>query len=179
MSGGFEEALAITLKAEGGYVDDPDDRGGATNMGVTQAVYDRWREVQRLKPRPVKEIGTDEVRAIYQEYWDAVDADFYTWPINAVMFDMAVNHGPASAKKLLQRTLGVAEDGVVGPRTQMAFNSFAADSLANEILWTRVDRYRALSVGNQAKFLPGWLWRVKHLRQATGLNTIQPAAYAD
>jgi lysozyme family protein len=176
---GFEEALAITLKAEGGYVNDPDDRGGATNFGVTQETYDRFRRNHSMPTKPVKQITQDEVRKVYREYWDAVGADAYEWPLNAIMFDMAVNHGPASAKKLLQRTLRLPEDGRVGPNTLMAVARHDTNSLADSLLWTRVDRYRALSAGNQIKFLPGWLYRVKHLREETGLDQIEPAAYTD
>jgi lysozyme family protein len=179
---GFDDALAITLIAEGGYVDDPDDRGGATNFGVTQRTYDQFRRRHSMPLRPVREITEDEVYQVYQDYWTAVGADTLQWPLSAVMFDMAVNHGPSSAKKLLQRTLEVREDGIVGPKTRFALGAFDTDSLTNHLLWTRVDRYRALARGNQAKFLSGWLWRVAHLREhvgLAGLDSITPAPYTE
>lgn len=40
---GFTRAITFILKWEGGFSDDPDDRGGRTNKGVTQKVYDTWR----------------------------------------------------------------------------------------------------------------------------------------
>lgn len=173
----FAHALEIVLHIEGGYVNDPDDRGGATNYGVTQGTYDTWRKAQGLDEAPVSGISSEEVSEIYKQYWDAVNADTLAWPVSLVMFDMAVNHGPLSAKKILQRTLQVTPDGFVGPVTRDAMQFARPDSLANEILWHRVDKYRRISKGNQQKFLRGWLWRVAHLRQEAGLEGEIEQAY--
>lgn len=170
----FSRALEITLAAEGGYVNDPDDRGGATNYGVTQRTYDKWRARYGFEPRDVLMISDAEVDAIYLTYWDAAGADRYDWPLNAIMFDMAVNHGPTAARKILQRALGVTADGIVGPVTRGSMEALATDSLANEVLWARVGRYRQLSrTPGQVKFLAGWLWRVEHLRDELALNHIR------
>ncbi|HEX6053459.1 MAG TPA: glycosyl hydrolase 108 family protein, partial [Gemmatimonadaceae bacterium] len=62
--------LAFILDREGGYVNDPADPGGATNFGVTQAVFSAWLAKAGLPPRPVRDITRDEVRAIYERnYW--------------------------------------------------------------------------------------------------------------
>ena len=72
----FDDALAFVLKREGGRVDDPKDRGGRTNRGVTQRVYDRYREQHDLPPADVWDILPAEVKAIYRAgYWDAVKGD--------------------------------------------------------------------------------------------------------
>src|SRR5690625_6246703 len=66
----FEAALPTILRHEGGYVDHPQDPGGATNYGITQTTYDGWRGVPRVASRPVRLITQEEVRAIYLErYW--------------------------------------------------------------------------------------------------------------
>lgn len=167
----FEEALGIILHVEGGYVNDPDDRGGATNMGVTQATYDAYRQSKGYLKNDVRDITSEEVATIYKErYWDAVGADTLPWPVSLVLFDMAVNHGPTSAKKLMQNVLQVTPDGIVGSVTRGAALASQPDSLANEMLWSRIEKYRRLAQGNQQKFLPGWLWRVRHLRQSAGLE---------
>ena len=172
----FERAMDFVLRAEGGYVDDPDDRGGVTNFGVTQGTYDRWRTAQALPRQPVASITPGEVRAIYRTYWDDVGAGAYEWPVSLVMFDMAINHGPRGAKKIMQHALRVTPDGGVGPVTQGAMAGAAADSLANEILWSRVEKYRRIATGPQEKFLSGWLNRVRHLRREAGLEgQIRPA----
>lgn len=63
----FDDCLSHILKFEGGFVDHPADKGGATNKGITQAVYDAYRQTNR---RSVKFIEDNEVRDIYQSnYW--------------------------------------------------------------------------------------------------------------
>ena len=66
----FSDSLSMVLQFEGGFVDNPDDPGGATNQGVTQAVYDRFRAEHGLAIQSVRLIQSNEVAAIYQvEYW--------------------------------------------------------------------------------------------------------------
>ena len=50
----FDASLPFILRWEGGFVDHPADRGGATNKGVTQRVYDAWRARQGQAPRSVR-----------------------------------------------------------------------------------------------------------------------------
>src|SRR5690554_3243462 len=110
----FEPALALVLAHEGGYVDHPDDPGGATNKGITQRVYDAWRTSRGRHPRSVAAIRDEEVRAIYREqYWDAVRGDDLPAGIDYCTFDAAVNSGPAQAARWLQRAVGAAPDGIV------------------------------------------------------------------
>ena len=57
----FEKCLKQVLKWEGGYVNDPDDNGGATNMGITQYTYNAFLKRKGLALKPVKNISYDEV----------------------------------------------------------------------------------------------------------------------
>ena len=50
----FAASLPFILRWEGGFVDHPADRGGATNKGVTQRVYDAWRARQGQAPQSVR-----------------------------------------------------------------------------------------------------------------------------
>jgi len=164
---GFDDALEVAFVVEGGFVNDPDDRGGATNMGVTQRTYDLWLATEGRSSRPVRKITKHEVATIYRDnYWNAVGADSMAWPLSLVMFDAAVNHGVHGANKLLQQALGVGVDGIVGPKTRLAMAGIKPADLANEVLWQRVEKYRLISTGAQLKFLRGWLWRIGHLRAA-------------
>jgi lysozyme family protein len=92
----FERALEFTLQWEGGYVDHPNDPGGATNKGVTQGVYDAFRKARGLPTRPVRELSTEECREIYyQHYWLPVEGR--TSPqwvqFRFALFDTFVNFG--------------------------------------------------------------------------------------
>ncbi len=102
----FQTALAHILRWEGGYSDHPDDPGGATNHGVTQATYDAWRKGRGLPTRSVREIAREEVEAIYQErYWTPSGA--LKWDENGhpgialYIFDSAVQHGVRWARRRL------------------------------------------------------------------------------
>lgn len=118
MRSNFDTSLAAVLTHEGGYVNDPQDPGGATNRGVTQGTYDLWRVDHQLPPRPVKDITPAEVMAIYKKrYWDAVCGDLLPSGLDYCLFDFAVNSGPKRAATYLQRVLGVADDGKIGPET--------------------------------------------------------------
>ena len=164
---GFVRALPVILRAEGGYVNDPDDRGGATNMGITQKTYDAWRVTQHERTRHVKRIADDEVEAIYHtRYWVDAKCDALPWPVSLVHFDAAVNHGVRRAVKMLQQSVGAVVDGIHGPRTQAAIDAQDPTTTVGKMLWQRVDFYYRISRGNQLKFLRGWLRRLLHLRRA-------------
>ncbi len=117
----FDECLKFVLAKEGGYVDHKHDRGGATNKGITQAVYDGYRSSHNWPIQPVKYILPDEVSDIYRSrYWKPSACDRLLKPLDLVVFDGAVNHGPKQSIKFLQRALGADDDGVVGKQTLTA-----------------------------------------------------------
>lgn len=110
------------VRREGGFVNDPDDPGGATNFGVT------IHTLRRL--RPGEKVGVDEVRRLTREEAIEIYLEHYfkgpriaelpepLWP---TVFDMQVNAG-ANAVRILQRLLRdmgleVAVDGMIGPQT--------------------------------------------------------------
>ena len=66
----FQKALNFVLKWEGGYTNNPYDKGGATNKGITQYTYNSWLKSQKLQIRDIKNISDYEVKEIYfQNYW--------------------------------------------------------------------------------------------------------------
>jgi lysozyme family protein len=118
MKENFEPALALVLRSEGGFVNNPRDPGGATCKGVTQAVYDDWRRGHGMGPQSVRGISSIEVSSIYrQNYWNRVHGDDLPAGVDYATFDLAVNSGPARAARFLQSAAGVAEDGAIGPAT--------------------------------------------------------------
>lgn len=140
----FERALKFTLSWEGGYVDDPDDPGGATNQGVTQATYDAWRTRNALGTRPVKELEAEERDAIYRSgYWTPAGCDALRWPLSLIHFDTAVNMGVSRAQNLLEKSHG-------DPSMYLHERRNYYTSLANR-------------KPKMAKFLQGWLNRVRAL----------------
>lgn len=99
-------ALQLVLAHEGGFVFHPKDPGGATNKGVTQKVYDAFREAKGKDVRSVKLITSDEVVAVYDEqYMDRIRFDRLPAGIDYAMFDYAVNSGVKRAVMDAQRQL--------------------------------------------------------------------------
>lgn len=116
----FDGALSRVLAHEGGYVNHPKDPGGATNHGVTLATLSRWRGRPVTKAE-VAALTRAEAGAIYRAfYWDAVRGDALPSGLDYAVFDLAVNSGPDRAARLLQRALGVQQDGRIGPVTLAA-----------------------------------------------------------
>lgn len=103
----FDEILKILFGLEGGYVNNIDDKGGATNYGITQNTMNEWRKRNNLPFASVKtDLTKKEARDIYYNmYWKEVGADKFEDPRDAmILFDMAVNSGPQEAKRIFQES---------------------------------------------------------------------------
>lgn len=69
----------------------------------------------------IRNLTVDKARAIYRrDFWDRAKADQYHGAIAYQLFDMAINHGNGNAIRMLQRAVGVADDGSVGNLTLAA-----------------------------------------------------------
>lgn len=161
----FERALLFVLAVEGGASNHVADPGGLTMNGVTQATYDRYRERASLVRRPVTSIEDVEVREIYRDFWNESHAAELAWPMSLLQLDAAINHGPRGAIRILQRTLGVREDGIFGPVTRAAAQARTTvdASFVNDALWTRLRTYAEKEHFNA--FGRGWVRRLQKLRE--------------
>lgn len=166
----FQSFIPFLHEKEGGFVHDPDDAGGATNMGVTLDTYTTYCRrkgyprptVERLK-RLTEKQWQDIMRTMY---WDVCWADEILSQSVAVMIvDWAVHSGPATAVKHTQRILGVKADGIVGPITLAAINSASPLPLFGQIKQDRIKFLGNLAVSRpqNRKFLNGWLNRVRSI----------------
>jgi len=166
MKDNFARALSLVLVHEGGYSNHPADPGGPTMKGIIQRVYDGYRRSRGLALRPVREITQAELEEIYRrQYWDAVRADDLPPGIDYVVFDGAVNSGPAQSAKWLQRALGLPADGQVGEVTLAAARAAASSGrLVDDICDRRLAMLKALSTW--PVFGRGWARRVADVRKA-------------
>lgn len=130
----FDEAFAHTVGLEGGYSNHPDDRGGETMFGITQAVARATGYDGAMKALPLA-----TAKAIYKaRYWDVLMLDSISAKsaaLAAELFDTAVNMGTSKAGEMLQIALNalndqgrlygdVAEDGDVGAKTIAALAAY-------------------------------------------------------
>lgn len=112
----FEQAFSEIIKREGGYVDHPDDPGGATNYGITERVARSHGYVGSMKDLPLS-----TAKHIYRrDYWDKISADLLPPRIRFHVLDAAVNSGHGQAIKWLQKAGGVDDDGIIGKDTLVA-----------------------------------------------------------
>lgn len=159
----FASSLAAVLTHEGGYSNDPQDPGGATNKGVTQAVYDDWRRSKGLAPRSVRSLEKAELEAIYRKrYWDACRCDDLPSGLDYCVFDFAINSGAFRAARYLQKAAGVADDGQIGAITLAAVKATGAKCLIAAVCTARQAFLEQLSTFG--RFGKGWTQRVKDAR---------------
>lgn len=164
----FMKAVTKVLEHEGGFVDHPADKGGATNWGITQKVYENFignpvsKDEMRIMPK-------GNAIAIYKEmYWDKVKGDFIKSYAKAfIIFDQAVNRGPKSAAKQAQKIAGVTVDGAIGPQSLKAINAFNEKRFIDLYLADSKQFYKNIVSRDpsQAVFINGWMNRVTSLEK--------------
>lgn len=161
------DVITRLLAREGGFVDHPYDRGGATNMGITIHTLSLHRNID-CTPEDVACLSEDEARDIYyQSYW--VRPGFSTLDLHPVLveliFDTAVHSGARTAVKMLQTVVGVTTDGVLGKVTRTAASQLDQLDLACRFLAHRMSYLGRLitKYPNQSVFAHGWYNRLGEL----------------
>jgi lysozyme family protein len=164
MNSNFDQALALVLKSEGGYVNHPSDPGGETNLGVTKRVWEGYVG-RACTPGEMKTLTPAMVAPLYRKnYWDVMACDQLPGGVDYAAFDFAVNAGPGQAKKTLQRALGVNPDGAIGPKTIEAIKAANGAHLLREFSAEKEKFYRGLSTF--ATFGKGWMNRIAHVEDS-------------
>lgn len=158
----FKKCLELVLKSEGGYIDHPKDPGGITNLGVTKAVWEEWVG-HPVTEKEMRELTPEKVAPMYEmKYWRTSYCEKLPQGLNLLVFSMAVNSGSGRAVKLLQRCLGLVEDGVIGPRTMAKIKECSAVDLVEKYSATRKAFYEGLKLF--PVFGKGWLNRTEKER---------------
>lgn len=169
----FNTALSHTLKAEGGYVNDPDDPGGETYKGIARASNPKWQgwiKIDTLKnsstfPRNIdSETSLDEMVSTFYKsnYWDRVQGDdISNQDIAESIFDFAVNAGPRTSSKLAQIACGADADGVIGPATLEKLNQEDPRAFLAVFALSKISRYVNICEKRKEsrKFFYGWVRR--------------------
>lgn len=180
----FEPFFPHLIQMEGVYfVMVQYDRGGATKYGVTLVVYDRWCNKKRIvwvicdkdhngiiDANDLRLTTLNDMKPIYQQqYWDAYRlSEINNQAVAETIADMIVNCGTGTNNrhiKAIQKILGVEQDGIVGTNTLRAINKTNSTKLYNKIYHYREWYYHRIGVGNQRKFLKGWINRIIKLKK--------------
>ena len=169
----IEVLLPYILKWEGGFVNDPADRGGATNKGVTIAT---WRRIgydkdgdEDIDVQDLKLISVDDVKnkVLKPHYWDRWKADLIkSQKIANILVDWVWGSGLYGIT-IPQRLLGVKQDGVVGEKTLQALNAQDPDQLFDAIFNARKKFLQDITTSRPAnkRFLRGWLNRLEDIKK--------------
>jgi len=157
MQENYDLAFELVIGHEGGFQNDPNDRGnwstgvigrgrnGGTKFGVSQMAYPNL---------DIKNLTLDQAKEIYRkDYWSKVYADDLPSGLDYLAFDAGINHGPQRAIKLLQEAVGAKADGALGPKTLAAVR--AADS-RSAIIKFGVERDEFFDDLNNERFEDGW-----------------------
>jgi lysozyme family protein len=167
----FEKCFKFLLQFEGGFVNDPKDPGGPTNLGVTQATLSRFLARQATIAE-VKALTPAKVSPIYRaNFWDHVNADNLADGIDLAVFDFGVHSGPTRGVAALQRAVNVADDGALGDITTKAAKKAGATSTgAKTVINAICDDRMAFIIKTKAfkvkKFQKGLINRVEKCRKA-------------
>ena len=158
----FEEAVNEVLKTEGGFVNHPADKGGATNLGITQSTLE-WYRGTKVTVDAVKNLKIEEVKNIYKKlYWDKMKLDLCEKHyIAMIAFDQAVNRGVMNSAMMVQDAVGVSADGLVGKITMAAINASDERTVVIKMIKSSQLAYARIVKNNpsQAVFIEGWIAR--------------------
>ena len=177
----INKMLASILKNEGGFVDHANDKGGATNHGITENVYADFLGVNSdyfYLTDLIKVMPESTAEMIYKEaYYYHPKIDLLPEAIQNQVLDMAVNHGANRAYKILQTALNkllgseLVVDGYFGKKSWNVLDRVLSDlsGLNNSLVFARIDFYNAIVKRDdtQKVFLRGWLNRANKFLKGT------------
>jgi len=166
MNPNFERAFSELIGIEGGYVNDPTDRGGETKYGISKRSYPHL-DIKNLTLEKAKEI-------YYKDFWQVNGLDnILKYEVAAELFDTGVNMGVGIASRFLQEALNLMNrngqnfqdlkvDGQIGPATISAYRKVDDRILLKVLNGLQFSRYKSIceKKPSQEKYFNGWMKRV-------------------
>ena len=147
-----------------GFVNDPNDNGGATMVGITIGTYRSYCRYKGWKTPSVNDLKNMPYKVwrdiVYTMYWNKWKADTINDQSVANMVVDWIWHSGASTIKKVQSIIGVTADGIVGPKTITALNN--CKDINNKVYQARKSYFEAIVKKNpsQKKWLTGWMNRL-------------------
>lgn len=171
----FNEAYLIGRNNEGGYSLDKDDRGGETYAGIARNYWPQWEGWKIIDA--IKKIGSIKkgqiihdtqleamLESFYKKnFWDRIHGDeINSQQVANIFYDWTLTSGKAI--KRVQNIIGVSTDGKFGPNSLKEMNEYISikgqQELFEKIKNSRREYYLSIGIGNNSKFLKGWINRV-------------------
>ena len=163
----FDICFERVVLHEGAYQCNPGDRGNwtsgkvgfgelkGTNYGISAMTYP-YLDIESLTVEQVKAI-------FFEDWWLALGLERFRPAMQYQLFDAAVQHGFARAARLLQRSVGVKADGVVGSKTLAAVKATPLNDLLMRFIAQRIDFYTRISTFSD--YGRGWMRRMSQVLQ--------------
>lgn len=158
----FDEIFIELIEREKGFTKDPKDRGNWTSgvVGHGELKGTKYGISAMTYPElDIQNLTLDKAKSIYKkDWWDKMRLDELPTSIHYDLFDTAVNSGISRAIKLLQKTVGITEDGIIGPNTIKAVLSYNQSKLSPSF-----NAYRLLfmtDIPTWEQYGKGWARRI-------------------
>lgn len=188
----FEKAYITAIRNEGGYANNPLDRGGETYCGISRRFHPNWSGWKhidaRKKSRPIKsnellpELADLVLQFYYDVFWVPNRCQEMSQELSITVFDMTINHGSGKAIELLQRSLNAANrnqklwddievDGLPGDQTSgaiaAAMNKRKSDQVNTWLNCLRGAFFVQIMEGDhtQEEFATSWASRIRIERE--------------
>jgi lysozyme family protein len=173
MSDNFKKIVRKVITNEGGYIihEVELDRGGRTYAGIAENFWPDWIGWDML------DSGTKEnnpnlhdlVDDFYkEEFWDRQNLDLILdSKIAYSIFDFCINGGVRTGGRLAQKTVGVKQDGKIGPISAQAINEMESELFDKQFALEKMYRYAQIvrNDHSQAKFIGGWGNRTEQIEK--------------
>lgn len=174
----FKKAYAKVKKFEGGYANNPNDRGGETYAGIARVHFPHWSGWTIVDKYKESEHSSKELNKVLQGNGQLTSMveNFYAWNFWALIrgddiknqliadniMDFAVNSGVYRAVKYAQRIVNTTEDGVMGAKTVKAINA-NIEGFVTRYKAARLDFVKKIVARDetQKEFLAGWKSRIE------------------
>ena len=168
MQENWDASFEMVLKHEGGYVNDPRDPGGRTNLGVTQRAWEGYVG-RSVNEEFMRALTPFIVKPFYKAmYWDKIKGDQLPNGVDYAAFDLAVNSGTGRAVRYLQQIAGTFPDGVLGPKSMGAIRECDPEQMVQSLCDMRLDFLKRLPTFDT--FGKGWSRRVAEVKdKASGM----------
>jgi lysozyme family protein len=161
----FNKAFKEIIGHEGGYTNDPDDRGNWTTgiIGKGELKGTKYGIAAHSYPYlDIKNLTLKQAQDIYYlDFWVEAGIDKLPKHLQVSVFDSVINHGLRGGIRILQQAIGTLTDGIVGP------NTIKASKLISEerFLLFRLNKYIDIILAKPAliKYINGWRNRVLKL----------------
>lgn len=160
----FDKAFDRVFTNEGGFQDDPQDRGNWTSgiVGVGELKGTKFGLAAMTYPTlDIRNLTLEQAKVIYKrDWWDKLGMEQFRPAMQYQMFDAAINHGIYNATRILQYAIGTKSDGIIGPKTRAAASNMELNDLLMCFLAERL--VFMTDIRTWDRYGKGWARRIAH-----------------